>query len=113
MPGPIGWLWVRIHTDEGLIGLGETYPHPASEQAVVLERLAPLLIGRDPLAIERNWADSSWKSAYSGWAGAEMRAISAIDIALWDILGQACGRPSINYWEVLAAISDPGLQHLL
>jgi len=91
--GPIGWLWVRIHTDEGLIGLGETYPHPGSEQAVVLERLAPRLIGRDPLAIERLWADMFREVSYSGWAGAEMRAISAVDMALWDLLGQACGRP--------------------
>ena len=91
--GPIGWLWVRVHTDEGLIGLGETYPHPASEQAVVLERLAPKLIGRDPLAIEKLWADLFLEVSYSGWAGAEMRAISAIDLALWDISGQACGRP--------------------
>jgi L-alanine-DL-glutamate epimerase-like enolase superfamily enzyme len=91
--GPIGWLWVRIHTDEGLIGLGETYPHPASEQAVILDRLAPLLIGRDPLAIERLWADLFLAVSYSGWAGAEMRAISALDIALWDILGQSAGLP--------------------
>lgn len=91
--GPIGWLWVRIHTDEGLMGLGETYPHPASEQAVILKRLAPLLIGRDPLAIERLWADLFLEVSYSGWAGAEMRAISALDIALWDILGQSTGLP--------------------
>ncbi len=91
--GPIGWLWVRVHTDEGLIGLGETYPHPASEQVVVLERLAPKLIGRDPLAIEKIWADLFLEVSYSGWAGAEMRAMSAIDLALWDISGQACGRP--------------------
>lgn len=91
--GRIGWLWVRIHTDEGLIGLGETYPHPASEQAVILDRLAPLLIGRDPLAIEKIWADLFLEVAYSGWAGAEMRAMSAIDIALWDLAGQAAGHP--------------------
>jgi len=91
--GPIGWLWVRIHTDDGFIGLGETYPHPASEQAVILDRLAPKLIGRDPLAIEKIWADSFLEVSYSGWAGAEMRAMSAIDLALWDISGQACGRP--------------------
>jgi L-alanine-DL-glutamate epimerase-like enolase superfamily enzyme len=91
--GPIGWLWVRVHTDEGITGLGETYPHPASESAIVLERLAPKLIGQDPLAIEKLWAEMFLEVSYSGWAGAEMRAISALDIALWDISGQACGRP--------------------
>jgi len=91
--GPIGWLWVRVHTDEGLVGLGETYPHPASESSIVLERLAPKLIGQDPLAIEKLWAEMFLEVSYSGWAGAEVRAISALDIALWDLSGQACGRP--------------------
>lgn len=91
--GPIGWLWVRIHTDSGLTGLGESYPHPASEKAVLLDRYAPLLIGRDPLAIERIWQDLFLAVSYSGWAGAEMRALSAVDIALWDLAGKAAGMP--------------------
>src|SRR5713226_7147764 len=45
--GPIQWLWVRIHTNEGLIGLGETYPHPEAEKGVVHRSLAPVLLGRD------------------------------------------------------------------
>ena len=89
--GAIGWLWVRIHTDAGLAGLGETYPHPASEQAVIIDRLAPKLIGQDPLAIEKIWADLFLEVSYSGWAGAEMRALSAVDLALWDLAGQAAG----------------------
>lgn len=84
---------MRIHTDAGITGLGECYPHPASEQAVLMERLAPKMIGRDPLAIEKIWADNFLEVSYSGWAGAEMRAISAVDIALYDIAGQAAGLP--------------------
>jgi galactonate dehydratase len=91
--GPIQWLWVRIHTDEGLTGLGETYPHPEAEKAVIHHSLAPVLIGRDPLSIDRLWADMFQAISYSGWAGAEMRAISAIDIALWDLAGKAAGAP--------------------
>jgi len=91
--GPIQWLWVRVHTDTGLTGLGETYPHPASEGAVVLARLAPVLLGEDPLAIEKRWADMLLAVSYSGWAGAECRAISAVDLALWDIAGKAAGFP--------------------
>jgi galactonate dehydratase len=90
--GPIQWLWVRIHTDEGITGLGETYPSVIAEKAVV-HRLAPLLIGRNPLEIDRLWADMFLAVSYAGWAGAEMRAISAIDIALWDIAGKAAGMP--------------------
>jgi galactonate dehydratase len=91
--GPIRWLWVRIHTDSGLIGLGETYPQPEAESAIVHGALAPVLLGRDPLAIDRLWADMFQAVSYSGWAGAEMRAISAVDIALWDLAGKAAGVP--------------------
>ena len=91
--GPIKWLWVRIHTDEGLIGLGETYPSPGAEGAVVLDSLAPILLGRDPSEIDKLWADMFLAVSYAGWAGAELRAMSAIDIALWDLAGKAAGQP--------------------
>ena len=91
--GPVQWLWVRIHTDSGLVGLGETYPHPEAEKAVVQGSLAPILLGRDPLQIDRLWADMFQALAWSGWAGAEMRAISAVDMALWDLTGKAAGMP--------------------
>jgi len=91
--GPIQWLWVLIHTDAGLTGLGETYPHPEAEKAIIHRSLAPVLLGRDPLSIDRLWADMFQAISYSGWAGAEMRAISAIDIALWDLAGKAAGAP--------------------
>lgn len=91
--GPIGWLWVRVHTEAGVVGLGETYPHPASARSIVLERLAPVLLGRDALSIDWLWRDMFDAVSYSGWAGAEMRAISAIDIALWDIAGKLAERP--------------------
>ncbi|HUO28687.1 MAG TPA: mandelate racemase/muconate lactonizing enzyme family protein [Bryobacteraceae bacterium] len=91
--GPIQWLWVRIHTDAGLTGLGETYPHPEAEKAVVEQTLAPVLLGRDPSQIDRLWADMLQAVSFSGWAGAEMRAISAVDIALWDLAGKAANMP--------------------
>jgi galactonate dehydratase len=91
--GPIQWLWVRIHTDSGLVGLGETYPHPEPEKAVIHRSLAPVLLGRDPSQIDRLWLDMHQTISYSGWAGAEMRAISAIDMALWDLAGKAANMP--------------------
>ena len=91
--GPIQWLWVRVHTDAGIVGLGETYPHPGAESAVVLDRLAPVLLGQDALAIEKLWAEMFLAVSYSGWAGAECRAISAVDMALWDLAGKAAGLP--------------------
>src|SRR5437764_3909874 len=100
--GPIRWLWVRIHTDTGLIGLGETYPRPEAEAAIVHRALAPVLLGRDPSAIDKLWADMFQAISYSGWAGAEMRAISAVDMALWDIAGKSAGKP---VYELLGGAS--------
>jgi len=91
--GVIGWLWVRIHTDEGIVGLGETSPASAVEKAIVLNDLAPRLIGRDPRDIEAIWHDLLLAVQYRGWAGAEIRAISAIDIALWDLFGKLVDQP--------------------
>ncbi|MDX2267785.1 MAG: mandelate racemase/muconate lactonizing enzyme family protein [Bryobacter sp.] len=91
--GPIQWLWVRLHTDAGLVGLGETYPHPEAEEAVVHANLAPRLLGQDPSRIDALWASMLDAVAFAGWAGAEMRAISAVDLALWDLAGKATNLP--------------------
>lgn len=91
--GPIQWLWVRLHTDTGLIGLGETYPHPEAEESIVHLNLAPRLLNQDPSRIDALWASMFDAISYSGWAGAEMRAISAVDMALWDLAGKAMNLP--------------------
>ncbi|GDX69273.1 galactonate dehydratase [Chloroflexota bacterium] len=89
---PPSWVWLKIHTDEGITGLGEPYleNHPDSVIAEVL-RLEPLLIGEDPTRIE--WL---WNRMYEGGSGykggpVKMSAISGIDMALWDITGKAAG----------------------
>jgi galactonate dehydratase len=91
--GMVGWLWVRVHTDEGIVGLGETCPASAVEKAVVLNDLAPRMIGRDARDIEAIWHDSLMAVQYRGWAGAEIRAISAVDVALWDLLAKCVNLP--------------------
>ena len=85
-------IWVQVHTDEGLIGLGETFMGAAAVEAYVHETLAPRLIGKDALAIEARNRDMT---GYLGWrgSGVETRGNSAVDIALWDLFGQACGKP--------------------
>ncbi len=88
--------WVRVHTDAGHIGLGETWFGPRSVAGAVHEMFSPILIGKDPLAIERHWRDMFDMANAYGYAGAEARAISAIDIALWDISGQVAGQPIYN-----------------
>lgn len=85
-------LWVRVHTDEGLTGLGETYFGAAAAEADVHERIAPLVLGEDAARIEHL---NRRMRPYAGFAGtgAEIRALSALDVALWDIAGKAQGRP--------------------
>lgn len=85
-------VWVQVHTDNGLVGLGETWYGPLTVEAAVHE-LFSFLIGRDPLDIERHWLDMFRLSDHWGYGGAETRALSAIDTALWDIAGQAAGQP--------------------
>ncbi|HSE78787.1 MAG TPA: mandelate racemase/muconate lactonizing enzyme family protein [Alphaproteobacteria bacterium] len=85
-------LWVEVHTDQGLIGLGETFYGAAQAEAQIHAYIAPILVGDDPLAIERHWRRMLPYVGYVG-SSAEMRALSAVDIALWDLLGQATGRP--------------------
>jgi L-alanine-DL-glutamate epimerase-like enolase superfamily enzyme len=84
--------WVRLHTDEGLAGLGETFMGAAAVEAYLHETAAPKLLGCDPLAIE---ARNASLANYLGWrsSGVETRGNSAIDIALWDLFGKAHGRP--------------------
>jgi len=85
-------VWVRIHTDEGVTGLGETFMGAAAVEAYIHETAGPKLIGRDPLQIEAINRDLI---GYLGWrgAGVETRGNSAVDIALWDIFGKALGVP--------------------
>ncbi|MEM8949381.1 MAG: mandelate racemase/muconate lactonizing enzyme family protein, partial [Pseudomonadota bacterium] len=86
-------LWVQVHTDEGLTGLGETFFGPAAAEAYIHESAAPRLLGSDPLTIDRH--SRTLLDGYLGFSssGAEMRGLSAIDIALWDLFGQATGQP--------------------
>ena len=85
-------LWLKVHTSEGIVGLGETFFFPATVEAYVHEVLAPKLIGRDPRQIDKISKDLT---GYLGFrsTGAEMRGNSALDIALWDILGKITGQP--------------------
>lgn len=84
--------FVQIHTDEGLVGLGETYFSAAAVAAWVHENAAPMLLGTDPLTIELHWQNLVGFVG-SRSTGVENRGRSAIDIALWDLLGQASGLP--------------------
>ncbi len=86
-------LLVRVHTDTGLIGVGETVDKIPGTLGALHGTIAPLLLGQDPLDIEGNWRFVFDNLMYHGYSGAELRALSAIEIALWDVLGQHYGAP--------------------
>jgi galactonate dehydratase len=84
---------VRIHTEDGIIGHGETYYCAEAVQAMIHDWMARRLLGEDALAIESHWRFLYERAANFGVRGTELRAISALDVALWDILGQVCKQP--------------------
>lgn len=92
-PVPVNrYLFVKVHTDEGLTGLGEsgTWGYlEASEK--VIEKFGRYLVGQDPLRMEHHWQYMYRSSHFRG--AAIMGALSAIDIALWDIAGKHFGVP--------------------
>jgi len=85
--------WVEVHTDAGLVGLGETFFGARAVEAAMHETVAPQVLGQDALAIERH--SRRLLQNYVGFnsTGAEIRAASAFDIALWDLFGKATGMP--------------------
>ena len=94
-------LIVRIHTDDGITGIGEVDSAPEVVKAVfdaphshfIATGLRHVLIGQDPLDIEGLWRRMYMGSVYYGRRGAAMHAISGVDIALWDIKGKKIGKP--------------------
>ncbi len=94
-------LVIRVHTDEGITGIGEVDSSPELVQALVQApsshavavSLRDVLIGEDPLDVERLWQKMYRGLIYFGRRGIAVHAISGLDIALWDIKGKALGKP--------------------
>lgn len=86
-------IWVEIETDEQLIGLGEAWRGTAAVETVIHEEISPWLLGQDSRHIES--ISRTLMTPYVGFhsASAEVRAASAIDIALWDLFGKRHGIP--------------------
>ena len=88
------FTFVRIHTDEGIVGLGQTAD--LRTVGVIHDLGRQFLLGADPCQVTALWHRMVDFVAYHGYAGAEIRAISAFDVALWDILGQSAGLPIVS-----------------
>lgn len=91
---PPRWLFLRIETDDGLIGWGEpVLEGRAATVAAAVEELSDYLIGQDPAQIEDIWTVLYRGGFYRG-GGIHMSALAGIDQALWDIKGKAFGVPT-------------------
>jgi L-rhamnonate dehydratase len=88
-----GWLIVEVSTDAGHVGIGNAALAPRVTKQIIDTYLRPLLIGKDPFDSEFLWQLMYRQTMAFGRKGIGMAAISAVDIAIWDILGKACGQP--------------------
>ncbi len=88
-----GWLIVEVHTDAGHVGIGNAALSPRVTKQVIDLYLKPLLIGRDPFDYEYLWQMMYRATMAFGRKGIGMVAISAVDIAIWDVLGKAAKQP--------------------
>ena len=87
------WMFVKVYTDEGIDGVGEaTLEYKEKALLGALEHIKEYLVGENPLDIEKHW-HAIYRDAY--WRGGPvlMSALSAVEMALWDILGKSLGVP--------------------
>lgn len=118
---------VRVHTDEGITGIGEADSSPLVVKAIVeawpswprCRGLRDILIGEDPLNVEMLWEKMQYGTLWLGRNGVAQQAIAAVDMALWDIAGKALGKPvhtllgaafrsSIRVYASTLFTEDPG-----
>jgi len=95
-------LWVRLATEDGLFGLGETFRGAGAVEAHLHEAVWPWLKERHPFDLERISSELTRPYVGARSSGAEMRAASAVDLALWDLFGRAKGEPC---WRLLGGLA--------
>lgn len=91
--GTTEFCWIRIHTSNGIVGYGETYPSINGELGSLKDLAAEYLLGKDPRDIEKIWKGIYKYQTMRNAGGSEMHIQSAIDMALLDILGKSTGLP--------------------
>ncbi|HTJ29509.1 MAG TPA: L-rhamnonate dehydratase [Acidobacteriaceae bacterium] len=88
-----GWVIVEIFTDAGLVGIGNAALSPIVTKSLIDTYLKPILVGADPWDTEFLWQQMYRRTIAFGRKGVAMTAISAVDIALWDLLGKDSKQP--------------------
>ena len=108
-------LIIRVHTDEGVTGVGEVDSSPHIVKAVIEAPMShylacglkELLLGEDPFEVEKLWRKMYNGSSYYGRRGVAIHAMSGIDIALWDIMGKALNKP---VWKLLGGSLEKSIR---
>jgi len=93
---------VRVHTEDGAVGIGSAYTHPGLAHLIIKHQLEPLLIGRNSTDTEDLWNFMYRVTRWYGRKGAAMSAIGALDTAFWDVKAQAANQP---LWQLLGGES--------
>ena len=87
------WVFVKVYTDEGITGVGEaTLEYKEKALLGALEHIKEYLVGKDPRDIEKHW-HTIYRDAYWRGGAVLMSALSAVECALWDILGKSLNVP--------------------
>ena len=101
-------LWVRVITDDGTDGLGETFYGPGAVEAHIHDIIAPYLLGKDPHRIEQHQRDLTGYVGFSGAGAEKCVARSAVDIALWDLFAKSKNMPL--HQALGGAVRDAGIR---
>lgn len=87
------WVFVKVYTDEGIDGVGEaTLEYKEKALLGAVEHIKEYLVGKNPFEIEKHW-HNIYRDAYWRGGAVLMSGLSAVEMALWDILGKALGVP--------------------
>ena len=105
--GKAEFCWVRIHTNKGITGIGETYPSTKGELGSLKDIAGEYLQGKDPRDIDLIWREIYKYQSMRNAGGSEMHILSAIDKALLDILGKSTGLP---LYRLLGGKSRSGIK---
>lgn len=97
------YIVVQVTDDAGRTGIGFGMTRNSPVQAIIERSIAPYLIGRDPLLTEAHWDALYYRNLPQGQRGIFMRALSAVDIALWDLKGKIAGLP---VWKLLGGARE-------
>jgi L-alanine-DL-glutamate epimerase-like enolase superfamily enzyme len=120
--GTWDWNLVKVETDSGLYGIGEAYWGPGVKD-LILKQLKPLVVGEDPLNVDKLYTKMLMRSAGVGaLAGVTVTAASGIEIALWDLAGRILQTPACNllggrfrdrvrFYRTLQVVENPEDMH--